>query len=332
VGPGFAVGPGRRPAVRRAGGQAPGGLLALQRSCGNRAVSGLLATAGAVPVQRYLPVQRPGGGMDVSARRYRALTNEAGFVSRANVGWIIIGTAAANQDPHFERSVAPTPGVLGSGQHSEERLIGWAGTHGVNDLALAPNDPAPALRVKAMYTERHPCRPDEADVHRARRTLGSCHADLSSLLHPTLQVEYSVDGPGPFDIMLRDERAGYVRQQQVRRVATAYNARRRHLGGGYRQGLAEMFLAARQLLNAVPAPASDFQFDHFRGTVTAAADGAVAAIGAWTPMEITADATPGPPGPPPGPPGPGSGPAKHALDPSGEGVGKRVRTGVDAAT
>jgi hypothetical protein len=327
-----------RPAGVTPAGATPAGrgpvasLLALQRSSGNRAVAQLLEPVAPPVVQRYQATLHNGGAIHPAAQAQRAAGGELGFTGSANLGWIVIGTAAVDQPPHFERSVAPTA-VPGSGAHSEERLLAWAQAQGVN-LALAPNDPGPGLRIKAMYTERHPCRANgEADHARTLRTLGCCHDDLTYALHPLVPVYYSVIGPGPHGNMLRDERARFVRQREIRRLTIAYNARVGQVG--HHVGLLAVYQGARNTILGFAHPNSDFAFGNFRANVGQAANAGILAIQAWNPPPVAADDNGKDDKPKPPPPGDGSASGrsgKHDLSSSvlggnADGGAKRVKVG-----
>jgi hypothetical protein len=304
-------------------------VLALQRSYGNRAVAALLqARAGpaAVPVavQRYVPVNGA-GVMSPTIVTSRSAGGEAGFMSAANMGWILIGTAAADQPQHIERSVRPTPGTPGSGQHTEERLVAWALAQGAN-LALDPTDASGTLRVKAMYSERQPCTLADTDDDRKARPHGCCDAYLTAVLHAAVPVYYSVGGPAPHANMLRTEKAKYIRRRQIGRVHTEMAARRAVVD--WHPELGNLVRTAITTIRRLAQPRSDNEYDVFKAAAIAAANAGIAAIRAWNPPLPALDLgrPPSPPGPPPGPPDAGPSGKRSLASSTGTDKRRRVST------
>jgi hypothetical protein len=282
-------------------------MLALQRACGNRAVAGLLrdpirTEPGDVAVQRYAPKSLE-GEMDWVVAGARSKSggvapgspgNQAGFTGTANVGWIQLGTASINEEPHIARSEHPT-------RHTEEVLVAWAEGQ-VPNVKLAHDDPSPDRRVKRLYTERIPCTTQSADAARKQRPYGNCHAYLTNKLHAQVPVLYSVtDGTAPHATMLAREKAKkFVLTPNIQRVHAAANNKIRNYPAG-RAEICHLRDVALAKIKALPLPHQDPDFQgypaKYSADVKTEADAGIAAITAWNPPPsiVVPDQQSGPP-------------------------------------
>jgi hypothetical protein len=214
------------------------------------------------------------------------------------VGWIRLGTESTNEPPHVTRSVHEK-------QHTEERLVEWAQSQKI-DLKLAPDSVSKDRRVKGLYTERHPCTTETADVERKKRSPGNCHAYLTEKLHAKLPVFYSVPDDAPArhtEMLVREKHKLLARKPEMQRV---YDAATSKFGihPSSRKEIYGLRDAALTKIKAIPLPDREPDFQGYpaayRVNVKAEADAGVAEIEAWMPptLVVVPDQRSGPFDPP----------------------------------